>query len=401
MNSFSNNNNDVFIIECVRTPIGRGYSNGSLHNIQPVDLLALTLNELMKKSGISKSEVEDVITGCVTPIGEQGGNIGRIALLKAGFPEQVPSVQLNRMCGSGQQAIHFASQAIASGDMDCVIACGIEMMGRVTMGSDWIWTDKEKKDDYSKGLPYKLLHQGESAELMADKWNITREEMDNLSILSHERCANAIQKGYFKREIFPIKITKPDNSVTIFDKDEGVRFPVDKVKLTSLKPIFRTNGRVTAANSSQVSDGASAILLVSAKKLKLLNLHPKARIISRVVVGSHPELMLSGPIPATKKALEKSGLTIDQIDVIEINEAFASVVLAWIKEMKPPHQSLEEFLKKVNPNGGAIAHGHPLGASGCILMTKLVHELERTGKKYGLQTMCIGFGMATDRKSVV
>jgi len=371
-------------VGCVRTPIGRGYANGALHDIAAVDLLALTLNELMTRTGVDKKEVEDVITGCVTPVAEQGGNIGRFALLKAGFPITVPSVQLNRMCGSGQQAIHFASQAIGSGDMDCVVACGIEMMGRTPMGSDF-QTDLA---EYGKGLPYKILHQGQSAELIADKWNLSRDELDKFSGESHEKCSEAQQKGYFKREIFPINLTKADGKTTTLSKDEGIRVPVDYQKMKTLKTPFKQNGRISPANASQVSDGASAVLLMSAAKAKALGIKPRARIVATACVADDPELMLTGPIPATRKVLEKAKLSLSQIDCFEINEAFASVVLAWQKELNVDP-------KKVNPNGGAIAHGHPLGATGCILMTKLIHELERSGARYGLQTMCIGFGLGT------
>jgi len=359
-----------------------------LHNLQPVELLTLTLNELMKRTKVDKKLVEDVIAGVVTPIGEQGGNIARMAVLKAGFPQTVPGIQINRMCGSSQQAIHFASQAIASGDMDCVIACGVESMSRVPMGSDSPWVDKEKGEAYRKLFPFKILHQGQSAELIADKWKISRGEADKFSGSSHEKAAAATEKGYFASQTFPIEVKKSDGSTITFDKDEGIRIPVDYKKLATLKPVFKENGVVTAAQASQVSDGCAAVLLMSSKKLKELGLIPRARIVATAVVGSDPELMLTGVIPATKKVLEKAKLTIDQIDVVEINEAFATVVLAWQKEIGGDP-------KKVNPNGGAIALGHPLGATGCILMTKLVYELERSGKRYGLQTMCIGYGQAT------
>eukprot|EP01132_Coremiostelium_polycephalum_P002468 gene2468-3053_t len=370
---------DVFIVECVRTPIARGYANGSLHSVKPIDLLAQTLDELMKRSKVDKSLVEDVICGVVSPVKEQGANIPRFALLKAGFPINVPGVQLNRMCGSGQQAIHFASQGIASGDIDIAIGCGLEMMSVVAMGSDWQLDDP----DFTKGFNFKVLHQGVSAELIAEKYKLTRDELDKFSGRSHELCAEAQKKGYFNSQIMPVKVG--DKWVS---KDEGVRVPVDYTKMAKLKTPFKEGGLITAANASQISDGASAVLLVSGKKVKELGLKPRARIVSCAVVGSDPELMLLGPIPATKKALEKANLQVKDIDVFEINEAFASVVLAWQKDL-----NIE--WSKVNPNGGAIAHGHPLGATGAILMTKMVNELERTGKKYALQTMCIGFGQAT------
>jgi acetyl-CoA acetyltransferase family protein len=374
---------DVFIVEAVRTPVGRGRDDGALHSVHPVDLLAGTLNECVKRAGVQKSDVEDVIAGCVSPMGKQGANIARLALLKAGFPVEVPGVQLNRMCGSGQQAVHFASQAISAGDMDLVIAGGVEMMGTVPMGSDWGVLDEEFLSSY----PYPLSPMGICAEMLAEKWNITRREADEFSANSHIKAANAIAQGYFKRQIMPVEV-KTNGSSKIVDTDEGVRGNPNLEKMGMLATVFKENGTVTAANASQISDGAGALLLASAEKADKLGLKKRARIVARVVIGSDPELTLTGPIPATWKVLERANLKMSDIDAIEINEAFATVVLAWVKELKPD-------MKRVNPNGGAIALGHPLGATGAILMTKLVHELERTGARYGLQTMCIGHGMAT------
>jgi len=314
---------------------------------------------------------------------EQGGNIPRLALMMAGYPVSVPGVQLNRMCGSGQQAVHFAAQAIGAGHMEAVVACGVEMMSVVPIGSDWT-----PREDLASKLPFKILHQGVSAELISEKYKITRDELDKFSGRSHERAAEAVKKGYFKKEILPIQVKKADGSEVTVDKDEGIRVPVDYAKMRNLKTPFKNGGTISAANASQISDGAGAVMLVSGKKLKELGLTPLARVVACVTVGSDPELMLTGPIPATQKVLKKAGLTIEDIDLFEINEAFASVVLAWMKELKLTPE-------KVNPNGGAIALGHPLGASGAILMTKMVHDLERTGKRYALQTMCIGFGQAT------
>lgn len=373
---------DVFIVEAVRTPVGRGREDGALHPVHPVDLLARTLNECAKRAGVLKSDVEDVIAGCVTPMDKQGANIARLALLKAGFPIEVPGVQLNRMCGSGQQAIHFASQAISAGDMDIAIGGGVEMMGTVPMGSDWGVLD----DEFLGSYPYPLSPMGICAEKLAEKWNITRHESDEFSANSHIKAANAIAQGYFKSQIMPVEV-KCNGSTRIVDTDEGVRTP-NLEKMAQLKTVFKENGTVTAANASQISDGAGAVLLASAEKADKLGLKKRAKIVARVVVGSDPELTLTGPIPATQKVLERAGMKIGDIDAIEINEAFASVVLAWARELKPD-------MKRVNPNGGAIALGHPLGATGAILMTKLIHELERTGARYGLQTMCIGHGMAT------
>eukprot|EP01111_Echinosteliopsis_oligospora_P009491 TRINITY_DN2792_c0_g1_i3.p1 TRINITY_DN2792_c0_g1~~TRINITY_DN2792_c0_g1_i3.p1 ORF type:complete len:408 (+),score=122.54 TRINITY_DN2792_c0_g1_i3:89-1312(+) len=382
---------DVFIVSCVRTPIARGYAKtGGLFGMKPVELLANTLKEVVKRAEIDASLVEDVICGVVSPLKEQGGNIPRFASLLAGFPITVPGVQLNRMCGSGQQAIHFASQAIGSGDMEVVIACGVEMMSTVPLGSDF------SKDTYfgqNMKMQHQVLHQGVSAEMIAEKYKLTRDELDRFSGRSHELSASAISHGYFEKEIMPIQYKKIDdngNQITVtVDKDEGVRVPVDYEKMKTLKtPFKKEKGLITPANASQISDGSSAVLLVSGKKVKELGLKPKARIVACVTVGSDPEFMLTGPITATQKVLLKSGLSVDQIDVFEINEAFASVVLAWQKEIRPDPS-------KVNPLGGAIALGHPLGASGAVLMTKMAHYLERTGKRYGLQSMCIGFGQAT------
>jgi len=379
-NTSSINDRDVYIIDCVRTPIGRGYANGSLHSVQPIDLLANTLSELLKRNEkVDKSLVEDVICGVVSPLREQGANIPRFAALKAGLPISVPGVQLNRMCGSGQQAIHFGSQAIKSGDMDVVIGCGVEMMSVVPMGSDW----QLDNPDFSKGFNFKVLHQGVSSEMIAEKYKLTRDELDKFSGRSHELADVAQKKGYFDSQIIPVKTS--DKVVT---KDEGIRVPVDYKKMATLKTPFKQNGRISAANASQISDGCSAVLLVSGRKVKELGLVPRARIVACSVVGSDPEYMLLGPIPATVTVSKKSGIPIQNIDLFEINEAFASVVLAWQKE-------LGIDMSKINPNGGAIAHGHPLGATGCILMTKMVNELERSNKRYGLQTMCIGFGQAT------
>jgi acetyl-CoA acetyltransferase family protein len=321
--------------------------------------------------------VEDAVWGVVTPLGDQGANLARLAVLQAGFPVHVPAVSLNRMCGSSQQAVHFAAQAVLSGDMDLALAGGTEMMSHQPIGADW-------PASWPVDFPYPLVHQGLSAELIAERWELTREALDDFSYHSHLRAMNAIQQGYFESQVLPV--TLPDGR--LFSQDEGVRMPPDRAKLAALKPVFKEGGRITAGNASQISDGAAALLVASARAVGRYNLIPLARIAARVVVGSDPVLMLDGPIPATQKALRKAGLSIDQIDVIEINEAFASVVLAWAKELQPD-------LQRVNPNGGAIALGHPLGATGAILMTKLIYELQRSGGRYGLQTMCIGHGMAT------
>jgi acetyl-CoA acetyltransferase family protein len=368
---------EAFIISAVRTPVGLGRPSGALAPFSPVELTALVLQAAVKRAGIDPGQVEDVVWGCVTPIADQGANLARLGVLKAGFPMHVPAVTLSRMCGSSQQAIHFAAQAILAGDMDIVIAGGTEMMSHQLLGADY-------PKEWPEGMLYKLVHQGISAEMMAEKYNLTREELDDYAYQSHLRAMKAIQNNYFESQILPITLSD-GREIKI---DEGVRMPPNRDKMASLQPAFKPDGVITAANASQVSDGSAALVLASTKAVGAYNLTPLARIITRYVTGSDPVLMLDGPIPATRQALRRSGFSLDQIDIIEINEAFASVVLAWAKEIKPD-------ISRVNPNGGAIALGHPLGATGAILMTKLVHELQRTKGTYGMQTMCIGHGMAT------
>jgi acetyl-CoA acyltransferase len=368
---------DVFILSAVRSPVGVGKPNGALQPIAPIDLTSRVLVEAVNRAGITPEQVEDVILGCVTPIGDQGANLARLAALKAGFPARIPAVTLNRMCGSGQQAVHFAAQAILAGDMDIIVAGGTEMMSHQPLGSDW-------PAEWQADFPYQLVHQGISAELMAEKWGLQREELDDYGYHSHLKAMYAIQNGHFENQILPMELTD-GRSVSI---DEGVRMPPDRQKMASLKPVFKENGVITAGNSSQISDGAAALVLASAKVVGRYNLDPLARVVARAVVGSDPVLMLDAPIPATRMVLKQAGLALQDMDTIEINEAFASVVLAWEKEIHPD-------MSKVNPNGGAIALGHPLGATGAVLMTKLLHELLRTRGVYGLQAMCIGHGMAT------
>jgi acetyl-CoA acyltransferase len=368
---------EAFIISAVRTPIGLGKPTGALTSLSPVELTALVLQEAVKRAGIDPGQVEDVVWGCVTPVDDQGANLARLGVLKAGFPMHVPAVTLSRMCGSSQQAIHFAAQAILAGDMDLVIAGGTEMMSHQPLGADY-------PKEWPAGMPYKLVHQGISAEMMAEKYNLTRIELDDYAYQSHLRAMQAIQNGCFESQILPITLSDG----RVIKIDEGVRMPPNREKISSLQPVFNPQGVVTAANASQISDGSAALVLASTKAVGVYNLTPLARICTRYVTGSDPVLMLDGPIHATRQVLERSGLSLDQMDIIEINEAFASVILAWVKEIKPD-------MSRVNPNGGAIALGHPLGATGAILMTKLVHELQRTKSTYGLQTMCIGHGMAT------
>jgi acetyl-CoA acyltransferase len=369
---------EVYIINALRTPIGLGKpEKGWLWPIAPVDLAAGVIAAVFTDTGLGFELIDDVILGCVTPMGDQGANIARLAALKAGFPVEVPGVQLNRMCGSGQQAVHFGAQAILAGDMDLVIAGGIEMMSHQPIGADW-------PAEWPEDFPYPLVHQGISAEMMAEKWLLGREALDDYAYESHRRAAAAIQAEKIAG-ILPVEIPSNGDAIKV---DQGVRMDPDRGKMASLPPAFKEDGVITAGNSSQISDGAAALLLASARAVKEHNLKPLVRIVARAVVGSDPVLMLDGPIPATRRVLKKAELTLADIDLIEINEAFASVVLAWRKEIQPD-------TSKVNIDGGAIAHGHPLGATGAVLMTKLVHELKRENARYGLQTMCIGHGMAT------
>jgi acetyl-CoA acyltransferase len=378
---------DAVIVDAVRTPVGR--RDGRLSGWHPVDLLAETLAELVARAGVDASLVDDVICGCVSQIGEQSINIGRNAWLAAGLPESVPATTVDRQCGSSQQAAHFAAQGVIAGAYDVVIACGVEHMTRVPMGSSaqsqgWPFSDRLSAR-YEGGL----VPQGLAAETIAERWGLTRSELDDFAVRSHRRAGAATAAGEFKSEILPVKV-EIDGQPEIFEVDEGIRVP-DRAKIASLQPAFKPDGVITAANSSQISDGAAAVLIASRAKAETLGLAPRARFVSFALAGTDPMIMLTGPIPATKRALERAGLSIQDIDVIEINEAFASVVLAWKREIGIDHGFFEE---RVNPRGGAIALGHPLGASGARLMTTLVNELEASGGRYGLQTMCEGGGLA-------
>ena len=372
---------EAVIVAAVRTPVGK--RNGSLSGIRAEELAAKPLAEVVKRAGISPGLVEDVIMGCVTQVGEQAFDIARQAALIAGYPIEVPGTTIDRQCGSSQQAVHFAAQAIISGDMDVVVAAGIENMSRVPMGSNM---QGVKLSNALTGN-YEIINQGLSAGRIAEKWGITRREMDEFSLNSHEKAVAARKKGHFEKEIMPLEVTHSDGTKTMLKEDEGPRANSSIEKLASLAPAFKEDGTITAGNASQISDGAAAILLMSREKAEELGLKPRFRVLARTVVGSDPTLMLTGPIPATEKVLKKAGLTIEDIDVFEVNEAFASVPIAWLKETGAD-------TSKLNPNGGAIALGHPLGASGARLMTTMIHELERTGSRYGLQTMCEGHGMA-------
>lgn len=372
---------EVVIVATARTPIGR--RSGRLSGIRAEELAAVPLREVVRRAGIDAGLVEDVIMGCVSQVGEQAMDVGRVAALVAGYPVHVPAVTIDRQCGSSQQAIHFAAQAIMAGDMEVVVAAGVESMSRVPMGSSLL------NACISPALCslYEIVPQGVSAELIARQWQLSRDELDSFSLTSHRRAVHAAMEGRFRAEIVPVEIPQADGALLTVAADEGPRPATSMEKLAALQPAFRQDGMVTAGNSSQISDGAAAVLLMSAGKAKELGLKARARLVCRVVVGSDPTLMLTGPIPATEMALAKAGLKIQDIDVFEVNEAFASVPLAWAKE-------LGIDLEKVNPNGGAIALGHPLGASGARLMTTMLHELERTGGRFGLQTMCEGYGMA-------
>ncbi|RHW38322.1 thiolase family protein [Lysinibacillus yapensis] len=372
---------EVYIVDVLRTPVGK--RKGVLSNIRPDDLVALTIKELIKKANISPSDVEDVILGCVHQVEEQALNIARTSALIAGLPIEVPGTTLDRQCGSGQQAIHFAAQAILSGDMDIVIAGGVESMSRVPFGST------RKETDWSNQLTsqYEMIHQGISAERIADFWELSREDLDQYSLESHRRALHAQKEGYFDKEIMPLDVTLEDGTTVTIKADEGPRKETSLEALAKLKPVFKDNGKIHAGNSSQMSDGAAVLLLMSKAKVEELGIKPRFKIIARTVVGSDPTLMLTGPIEATRKVLKKAALTLDDMDTYEINEAFSPVPLAWMKELNADPN-------KLNPNGGAIALGHPLGATGARIMISMMHELERTAGRYGLQAICEGGGMA-------
>ncbi len=375
---------EAVIVDAVRTPVGR--RNGKLKDWHPVDLMAQTLMALVKRNNLDAGLIEDVIVGCVSQVGDQALNVGRNAALAAGFPESVPGTTVDRQCGSSQQAIHFAAQGVLSGAYDVVIAGGVESMTRVPMGSS-SQGGKPFGPMMIERYNHGLVHQGISADLIARKWELSREMLDAFSLQSHRRAAQATAEGRFDSQIIPIPVKEEDGSTSMFTRDEGIRSDTSMEKLAALKPAFKPDGLITAGNSSQISDGAAAVLIMERATAEKLGLKPRARFISFAVTGDDPIFMLTAVIPATRKALARANLTIDQIDLIEVNEAFASVVLAWQHEIGAP-------LSKVNVNGGAIAIGHPLGASGARLTTFLLNELERTGGRYGLQTICEGGGMA-------
>lgn len=370
---------EAYIVDGVRTPFGR--RNGGLSRVRPDDLAAHTLKALVAKTGIEAGVVEDVRLGCVTEVGEQGFNIGRLAPLIAGFPVEVPGVSINRMCASSLEAVNQAAQAIRADVHDVVIAAGVESMSRVPMGSDGSTFSDELLRRYN------IIPQGLSAEMIAERWNLSREALDAYSYESHQRALKAMAAGHLAEEIVPVETVDADNKPVTMSIDEGPRVDTTLERMATLKTVFKPDGRVTAANSSQITDGSAALLLASEHGLERFQLKPRARIVAMSVVGVDPVIMLTGPIPATAKVLERAGLRFEDMDVIEINEAFASVVLAWGEEFRPDWT-------RVNPNGGAIALGHPLGASGGRLVLTALHELERRQGRYALITMCIGWGMA-------
>jgi acetyl-CoA acyltransferase len=385
---------EVVIVEAVRTPIGRGHpEKGYYKDTHPNDLLAKTYTEVIERAGIAAEDVEDVVTGCVQQFGEQMFNVGRNAWLQAGLPVETPATTVDRQCGSAQQAVNFGAALVASGVHDVVIGSGVEHMGHIPMGVGFKWVDEVGSPWPPAMLErYNLVPQGVSAEMIADKWEIPRSELDEIGLRSHQNAAQATEEGRFEREIAPFSV----NGDT-YVADQGIRPDTSLEKLAELKPAFPEAGqyvggeenlRITAGNSSQISDGAAAVLLMAREKADALGLKPRARIVDQTTVGVDPVLMLTGPIPTTRKLLERNGMKMADIDLIEINEAFASVVAAWRRELEPD-------MDRVNVNGGAIALGHPLGSTGARLLTTLLHELERSDKETGLVTMCCGGGLGT------
>jgi acetyl-CoA acyltransferase len=384
-----NDTRDAVILGAIRTPIGK--FRGTLSDVRADHLGALVLNALTERSGVDPSIIDDVIFGCVTQVGEQCGNLARTSLLSAGWPETIPGMTVDRKCGSGEAAVHTAVAQICAGAADIVVAGGAESMTRVPMGGNrdihgdpFGWKLRER---------FEMISQGEAAERLADRWGLTRAMLDEFSVASQMRAGDATERGYFASQTVSIPISEWRNDRgagpgLILDRDETIRASTSVEKLGTLKPSFRPDGRMTAGNSSQIADGAAAVLLASADAAQRLGAKPRARIRAIATVGSDPTLMLTGPIAATRKVLDRAGLTVDEIDLFEVNEAFASVPLVWMKEIGVPHA-------KLNVNGGAIALGHPLGATGARILTTLLHELERRDARFGLQTICCAGGLAT------
>jgi acetyl-CoA acyltransferase len=376
---------EVVIVEAVRTPIGRGHEEkGYYKDVHASNLLAKAYAEVIQRAGIDPALVEDVVSGCVQQFGEQGINIARNAWLEAGLPIETPAATVDRQCGSGQQAVNYAAAMVASGVHDVMVAGGVEHMGHISF-ADSASVMQEHGFAFSPQLMerYNLVPQGISAEMIADQWEIPRSELDEIGLRSHQLAAKATEEGRFEREIVPFSVNGD-----VYAADQGIRPETSLEKLSELKPAFKEDGKITAGNSSQVSDGAAAVLLMTREKADALGLKPRARIYDQTTVGVDPVIMLTGPIPATRKLLERNAMAMDDIDLVEVNEAFASVVAAWRRELEPD-------MDRVNVNGGAIALGHPLGSSGARLITTLLHEMERSDKEMGLVTMCCGGGLGT------
>jgi acetyl-CoA acyltransferase len=380
-----NEGREVVIVEAVRTPIGRGHKEkGYYKDTHPNELLGKTYTEVIERAGIPAEEVEDVIAGCVQQYGEQMFNAGRNAWLQAGLPVETPATTVDRQCGSAQQAVNFGAALIAAGVHDVVIGSGVEHMGHIPMGIGLNWIDQVGSPWPQELLDrHGLIPQGLSAEMIADQWEIPRSELDELAVRSHRLAHQATEEGRFEREIVPFQV----NGDT-YVSDQGIRPGTTLETLSALKPAFKEDGKITAGNASQISDGAASVLMMSAEKAKALGLKARAKIVDQTTVGVDPVIMLTGPIPATRKLLERNKMSISDFDLIEINEAFAPVVAAWQRELEPD-------MDRVNVNGGAMALGHPLGSTGARLITTLLHELERSDKEVGLVTMCCGGGLGT------
>jgi acetyl-CoA acyltransferase len=379
---------EPMIVDAVRTPVGK--RGKALQDWHPADLLAYTLSALVERTSIDPEMVDDVIAGCVRQVGEQSMNIARNAVLGAGFPETVPATTIDRQCGSSQQAAHFAAQGIMSGAYEVAVACGVESMSRVPLGEAFEvggpmgpWYGGYATSRYDSGL----VNQGTSAEMIARKWKLSRQELDEFSVESHRRADRATEEGRFESQIVPVPVRTEDGSVEEMTRDEGIRKNIDPEKMASLEPVFDPEGVITAGNSSQISDAAAGLLIMERRVAGRLGLKPRARFVSFALAGVDPIYMLTGPVPATHKVLERAGLTLDDIDLFEINEAFACIPLMWQRETGAD-------LEKTNVNGGSVAIGHPVGSTGARLMTVLLNELERTGGRYGLQAMCEGGGQA-------
>lgn len=380
---------DAVIVEAVRTAVGKGKPGGALSGTHPVDLSATVLNALAERAGLDPAMVDDVIWGCVSQVGEQAACIGRYAVLAAGWPEEIPGLTIDRQCGSSQQAVHQAAAGVVSGQYDIVVAGGVEVMSRVPMGASY--AGGQFGEPYGRLVAERYrnrgFNQGLGAEMIAAEYGLSRSDLDQHALDSHDRAVRAIDEGRFANQITPITVVDREGNETDFRTDEGIRRGVTREALASLKTPFKEDGLVTAGNSSQISDGSAALLITTSEIAAQNGWKPMARFHTGVVVGADPITMLKGPIPATAKVLKRAGLSIGDIGVFEINEAFASVTLAWLRETEAPYEQM-------NPNGGAIALGHPLGGSGARLMTTLVHHMKDNGIRYGLQSMCEGGGMA-------